>query len=345
LCLGAGVPPAEAAEFANLAAVVTVRKLFTTGTATGTEILEVGRRPDYIYAPELAADPRKARYLADSEIEVCAEPRVRGRVMHALFDHDGCISTLRQGWESVMAPVMIRAVLGDEYERAGKTLYDKVRSRVMDYIDKSTGIQTIVQMEALVEMVREFDVVPPEKRLDKFGYKQRYHEALIGIVRERIEKFGRGELDLSDFTVKGAVHFLEALSERGVQLYLASGTDREDVVAEADALGYARLFGGRIYGAVGDVAKYSKRMVIEGILTEHGLEGPDLAVFGDGPVEIREGRRRNGLAIGIASDEIRRHGRNMAKRARLVRAGAHYIAPDFSQPDRLLDALFPSRER
>ena len=41
LCLGAGLTPAEAAEFANLAAGVTVQKLFMTGTASGEEILEV----------------------------------------------------------------------------------------------------------------------------------------------------------------------------------------------------------------------------------------------------------------------------------------------------------------
>lgn len=41
LSLAAGIPPAEAAEFANLAAGVTVQKLFMTGTASGDEILQV----------------------------------------------------------------------------------------------------------------------------------------------------------------------------------------------------------------------------------------------------------------------------------------------------------------
>ncbi len=41
LCLAAGVPPVEAAEFANLAAAVTVQKLFMTGTASGQEVLQV----------------------------------------------------------------------------------------------------------------------------------------------------------------------------------------------------------------------------------------------------------------------------------------------------------------
>lgn len=38
-----------------------------------------------------------------------------------------------------------------------------------------------------------------------------------------------------------------------------SGTDEVDVIKEAEALGYAHLFEGRIYGAVGDVTKEAKK--------------------------------------------------------------------------------------
>jgi rfaE bifunctional protein kinase chain/domain len=341
LCLGAGLPPAEAAEFANIAAAVTVQKLFQTGTASGPEILEIGKDADYIYQPELATDRRGARYLDDTEIELCWESMPQARIKHAVFDHDGTVSTLRQGWEQVMAPVLIRAILGDKYKTADETLYHKVRNRVLDYIDQSTGIQTIVQMEALVEMVKEFGLVPGNEIRDKFGYKEIYNDALMELVNKRIEKFKRGELDINDYTIKGVLQFLEALRNKGIKLYLASGTDCDDVVAESKALGYAELFDGGIYGSVGDIAKYSKKMVIEKIMTENNLQGPELAVFGDGPVEIRECRKRDGIAVGIATDEIRRHGLNPEKRTRLVKAGAHIIVPDFSQHDKLLKFLFP----
>ena len=340
LCLGAGLPPAEAAEFANIAAAVTVQKLFQTGTASGPEILEIGKDADYIYQPELATDRRGARYLDDTEIELCWESMPQARIKHAIFDHDGTVSTLRQGWEQVMAPVMIRAILGDKYKTADETLYHQVRNRVLDYIDQSTGIQTIVQMEALVEMVKEFGLVPGDEIRDKFGYKEIYNDALMELVNKRIEKFKRGELDINDYTIKGAVQFLEALRNKGIKLYLASGTDCDDVVTESKALGYSELFDGGIYGSVGDIAKYSKKMVIEKIMTENNLQGPELVVLGDGPVEIRECRKRDGIAIGIATDEIRRHGLNLEKRTRLVKAGAHIIVPDFSQQDKLVKLLF-----
>ena len=359
LCLGAGVPPAEAAEFANFAAAVTVQKLFQTGTANGEEILAVAKDPDFIYRPELAEDRRKARYVPGTEIEICEERigtdgRCHSRkscpspcsstaaapIRHAVFDNDGTISTLRQGWEQIMAPVMMKAILGDRYQTADEGLYRKVRDRVLEYIDQSTGVQTLVQMEALVGMVREFGLVPPEKVLDRFGYKKLYNDALMETVSERIARLQRGQLDVTDFTVKGAVAFAQALRQRGVTLYLASGTDHADVVAESKALGFADLFNGGIYGATGDIDNCSKKMVLDRIMAENHLSGPELAVFGDGPVELRECRKRGGIAIGVASDEIRRHGLNPQKRTRLIKAGAHLIVPDFSQASELLKLLF-----
>lgn len=344
LCLAAGVSPAEAAQFANLAAAVTVQKLFQTGTANANEVIDISVDADYIYQPELAEDIRQANYLEGTDIELCCDPDsiAFGDIKHAVFDHDGTISVLRQGWEAIMAPFMIKAVLGDSYETADETLYHKVRNRVLDYIDKSTGIQTIIQMEALVEMVREFGIVAEAEILDKDGYKAIYNDALIQMVNQRIAKFRAGTLDISDFTVKGAVDFLKALREKGVKLYLASGTDREDVINEAEVLGYVNLFDGGIYGAVGDVSKYSKKMVLEKIVTENNLAGSQLAVFGDGPVELRQCRKRDGIAVGVASDEIRRHGLCREKRRRLIKAGAQLVVPDFSGPNKLLEVLFGS---
>ncbi len=340
LCLGAGVTPAEAATFANFAAGVTVQKRFQTGTASAEEVLAVAKNPDYIYQPELADDPRQARYLPNTEIEVCAESIDFGHIKHAMFDHDGTISTLRQGWEQVMAPVMIQAILGDHFETADRSLYEKVQRSVLDYIEKSTGIQTILQMESLVEMVKEFGFVPSEKVLDKFGYKEIYNQALMEGVNQRVAKLRSGQFDVTDFTIKGVVDFLEKLRNRGVTLYLVSGTDRTDVVEEAKALGYADLFDGGIHGAVGDVSKYSKKIVVDKIMTEHHLSGSELVVFGDGPVELREVRKRDGIAVGVASDEIRRHGLNIEKRARLIKAGAQIVVGDFSQWHHLLNLLF-----
>lgn len=341
-CLAAGVSPHDAARVSNFAAAVTVQKFYQTGTASADEIRDAAASADYIYEPELAEDIRRARIEEGTDIELCCLRDQLGsaRIRHAVFDHDGTISALREGWEAVMEPMMIRGVLGARYDDADEGLYLKVRGRVLDYIDKSTGIQTILQMENLVEMVREFGIVPEDEVLDAAGYKSIYNEALLDMVRARVARLEKGALDVRDYVIKGAVEFLQALRDRDVTLYLASGTDKDDVISEAQTLGYAGLFNGGIYGAVGDVSKYSKKMVIDNILNEHHLEGAELAVFGDGPVEIRECRKVDGIAVGIASDEIRRHGLNTQKRTRLIKAGASLVTPDFSERDALLGLLF-----
>jgi phosphoglycolate phosphatase-like HAD superfamily hydrolase len=116
----------------------------------------------------------------------------------------------------------------------------------------------------LVELVKEFGLVPADQILDEFGYKAIYNEELLKMVKVREGKLSRGELALEDFTLKNAVLLLEKLHKAGVKLYLASGTDEEDVKNEARILGYDHLFEGGIYGAVGDVTKEAKKLCSTG---------------------------------------------------------------------------------
>jgi len=163
---------------------------------------------------------------------------------------------------------------------------------------------------------------------------------LLIMVKVREEKFLKGELSLEDFTLKNAVPFLQKLHDAGVKLYLASGTDETDVKSEARVLGYDHLFEGRIYGAVGDITKEAKKIVLDRILDSIGESAfGTIATFGDGPVEMRETKKRDGIAIGIASNELRRYGLNENKRTRLIKAGADIIVPDFSQIPQLLSLL------
>ncbi len=338
--LAAGYSMKEAAEIGSYVAGVTVQKLFQTGTASPEEILNIGTDPDYVYNPELAEDTRHATYLEDSEIELVNEWPGKLNISHAIFDHDGTISTLREGWEHIMQPMMIKAILGDHFQEADEALYHKVQARVVDFIDKTTGIQTLVQMKGLVDLVKEFGQVPEEQILDEFGYKQIYNDELLKMVRVREAKLSRNELSLEDVTLKNAVKLLEALHNAGVTLYLASGTDEEDVKNEARILGYDHLFEGGIYGSVGDINKEAKKMVLDRILNDIGdAKTGQVIAFGDGPVEIRETRKRGGITIGIASNEVKRHSLNESKRSRLIKAGADVVIPDFSQLPKLLQLL------
>lgn len=338
--LAAGYSMNIAAQVGSFVAGVTVQKLFQCGTASPEEILAIGQDPDYIFGSELAEDMRHANYLPNTEIEIVNKWEDKLQIKHAIFDHDGTISTLREGWELIMGPMMMKAILGDQYQEADEALFQKVQSRVNEFIDKTTGIQTLVQMKGLIDLIREFGCVPENKILDEFGYKLIYNDELLEMVKVREAKFAKGELSLEDFTLKNAVTFLQKLHDAGIKLYLASGTDEEDVKSEARVLGYDHLFEGRIYGAVGDVTKEAKKIVLDRILDMIGDSASGkVATFGDGPVEMRETNKRGGVSVGIASNELRRYGLNESKRTRLIKAGADIIIPDFSQYQQLLDLL------
>jgi phosphoglycolate phosphatase-like HAD superfamily hydrolase len=337
--LASGQDPFVAARLSNIAASVTVRKLQQTGTATPAEIRSIGPEPDYIYEPDLADSQFRARFLQGTEMEIVGELPGDLNIEHCIFDHDGTLSTLREGWEKIMEPMMVRAILGSKITSSSSALLQSVTAEVRSFIDRTTGIQTLVQMKGLVDVVKQAGFVPDEEVLDEHGYKAIFNEELLAMVRRRIDKLQRGELSPEDFQVKNARTLLMELHKRGVKLYLASGTDEADAIAEAKALGYADLFEGRIFGAVGDVNIEAKKLVLERIIREYGLGGHQFAAIGDGPVEIREARKRGGFCIGLASDEVRRFGWNLAKRSRLIRAGAQLILPDFSQLPTLLRVM------
>ncbi len=339
-CLAVGATPAEAATFGNFVAGVTVQKLQQTGTASPAEIRAIGENADYIYQSELADDSRHAVYHAGTSIEVCEPLPESFDIRYAIFDHDGTISTLRQGWEQVMEPMMVRAILGLKYTTTDKATYERVVHQSREFIDKTTGIQTLQQMDGLAQMVRDAGFVPESEILDAHGYKRIYNDALMKLVEVRKAQHARGELGVEDFTLKNAVPLLQRLHEAGVKLFLASGTDEHDVILEAEALGYANLFEGRIYGANQDMTHDAKRMVLERILGEiGGANAAHIVTFGDGPVEIRETRKRGGLTVGIASNEVQRFGLAPEKRTRVIRAGAHLVVSDYSQLDALLTLL------
>jgi rfaE bifunctional protein kinase chain/domain len=344
-CISTGTDLAAAAYIANIAAAVTVQKLFQTGTATRQEILQLASSADYVYNPELAESLHRARYLEGSEIEIINEPLPALNIRHAIFDHDGTISTLREGWEKIMEPMMMKSILGTQHEKGDEALYLRIRDRVRKSIEQTTGIQTIVQMQGLVELVREFGLVHEDQILSAAEYKQIFNEELIALVNLRIAKLDRGELGVNDFTLKGIVTFLRALKQAGVLLYLASGTDAEDVKREAERLGYADVFEGRIYGSIGQIAEDAKQIIIDRILGEINGSAEQIVTFGDGPVEMRESARRGAHAVGVASDELRRFGLNPEKRARLIRAGANTVIPDFSQWQKLWEVLHLTHPR
>ncbi len=258
-------------------------------------------------------------------------PARLGRVRHVLFDFDGTISLLRQGWEEVMAPLMIEMIC------AGGPPDPAVAREVAEYVDVSTGIVTIEQMAWLAAAVRRHGRAAHP--LTGAEYKAIYLDRLDVRVDQRLARLAAGDVTPDAMMVPGARAFLAGSAARGVRLYLASGTDHHYVAAESAALGVAPYFEGRIYGALDGDESHRKERIIQRILAEHDLHGDELLAVGDGPVEIREAVAREALALGVASDEVTRAGWNDAKVARLTRAGAHFLVNAFEPVDELIGYL------
>ena len=141
--------------------------------------------------------------------------------------------------------------------------------------------------------------------------------------------------------VPGSRDILRGLLDRGVRIYLASGTDEKYVMEEVRMLGLDKYFGPSVYGAIDDYKSFSKQTVIDRIFRENGIQGPALVGFGDGYVEIDNVKASGGTAVAVASDEAGRSGRPDAwKRDRLVGVGADIVIPDFRESGALLKYLW-----
>ena len=265
-------------------------------------------------------------------IEVINSNLPRGRFRSALFDFDGTLSLIREGWQGVMIPMIVGALL----ETPRHESQERIEEIVTDFVAELTGEQTIYQMMRLAEEVERRG---GEAR-DPAEYKRDYLARLWDRIEGRVEALGGGSAAPEEFLVAGAREVLESLKERGVELYLASGTDQDDVVREVGALGLTRYFEERIFGARERYWELSKEKLIAQIVGEHGTDGAELVTFGDGYVEIEQTKRVGGVAVGVASDEARREGVDEWKRERLIRAGADVIVPDFREHRKLVSYLW-----
>jgi phosphoglycolate phosphatase len=270
-------------------------------------------------------------FLTNTRIEVIHGEFPRGKIRAALFDFDGTLSLIREGWPDVMIPMMVEHLA----RTPAAEHRDELTRRVEEFVMRLNGKQTIYQMIQLADEVRKRGGTP----LEPLEYKREYHDQLWQRIAGRVAALERGTTPAELLTVPGSRQLLERLAAQQYPVYLASGTDLNYVRNEVRALDLAGFFGEHIYGAIDDYQNFSKKMVIERLVRQLNLEPGALVGFGDGFVEIEEVKRAGGIAIGVASDEKHRTGINDWKRNRLIQAGADLIIPDYRDLDALLEYL------
>lgn len=292
----------------------------------GSSYLEEDYRP-------VAGEAQSLGFLSGTHIEVFRRLTGRRPPHHVLFDFDGTLSLIRQGWMDVMVPMMVEVLQATGTSEPPEALAQLAREFVTDL----TGKQTIYQMIRLAEEVRRRGGQP----LDPLAYKQAYHDRLLERIAGRREALRTGQVSPREMLVPYSLELLEALRQRGALLYLASGTDESYVIEEAQLLGLDRYFGSHIYGALDDYQSFSKALVIQRILETHRVPGESLLGFGDGYVEIQNIKAVGGTAVAVASDEVRRSGQcDPWKRQRLIGAGADLVIPDYRDYQALLAYLW-----
>ena len=293
-----------------------------------------GRAPflEEDYRRSVGSDVR-SRFLPGTSIEIVHEVAPGHAFRHVLFDFDGTLSLVREGWPAVMVGMMTEEILA-----TGTAETPAEISRLChEFVMRLNGKQTIYQMIELAGEIKKRGGNPQ----DPLSYKENYHGRLMEKIRHRRESLRRGEAKPEEYLVAGTFGMLAAIRDKGLPMYLASGTDEKYVAEEAALLGLTPYFGDRVYGAIDDYRKFSKQMVIERILRENEVEGSALLGFGDGYVEIQNIKSAGGVAVAVATDEAGRGGRpDPWKRDRLIGVGADIVIPDFREGDALLAYLF-----
>lgn len=256
----------------------------------------------------------------------------RPGISHVLFDFDGTLSVIREGWPEIMVPMFVEMLP----PMPGETDAQR-RQMCLDDIMRLNGKQTIYQMIQLAERIKERGGVPREPLWYKHEYLRRLDERIAG----RKSAIRSGAIPRDSLLLHGSRLLLESLQRRGLSLYLASGTDEVFVKEEAELLDVARYFGPHIYGAQDNFQNFSKKMVIERILKENNIPGAQLLAFGDGYVEIQNTKEVGGLAVAVASDEANNGSGRVDewKRTRLLGVGADVVIADYRDAEVLLDRL------
>ncbi|MFA5095727.1 MAG: HAD-IA family hydrolase [Candidatus Omnitrophota bacterium] len=131
----------------------------------------------------------------------------------------------------------------------------------------------------------------------------------------------------------GAKDLIIALRNKGIRLFVVSGTEHEQLRAEVEATGLTGYFDG-IFGD-GAFVNFNKPEAIRRI--KGALNGDQVVVIGDGRHDIEAAKQAGAIAIGKINDE--------REKEVLINAGADCTVHDFSRSKSYLLRLLLTKSR
>src|SRR5262245_60261491 len=151
-----------------------------------------------------------------SEIEILRPDLPRGRYRAVLFDFDGTLSLLREGWPKIMVRMMVEAL---KWTGTAET-FEELAVLTEEFVMALNGRPAYFQMARLVDEVRARGGIPDSAE----DYLAEYDRRLHAVIRERTREIAEGCCPRHRWAVPGSHSILDALRSRGMKLYLASGT-------------------------------------------------------------------------------------------------------------------------
>ncbi|MDK1032866.1 MAG: HAD family hydrolase, partial [Planctomycetia bacterium] len=185
-----------------------------------------------------------------SEIEIVNSEVALGQIRQVLFDFDGTVSLIREGWQKIMGPMMVEIISRLPHAESEEQLAELVGDKILE----TTGKQTIYQMYWLADEVSRRG----GEALEPLEYKREYLRRLDSHIRDRIAALEQGRVEPVEMAVPGVFDILENLRSRGVKMYCASGTDQPFARHESELLGTTRFFDGALWRALEEPSKFSK---------------------------------------------------------------------------------------
>ncbi len=105
--------------------------------------------PDYLEEDyeRVVGDVVETRFLPGTRIEVVCDLELDAAPEHVLFDFDGTLSLIREGWPEVMVPMMVEILA----ETGTSESPEELHALSHDFVMELNGKQTIYQMIRLAE--------------------------------------------------------------------------------------------------------------------------------------------------------------------------------------------------
>jgi phosphoglycolate phosphatase len=230
----------------------------------------------------------------------------------AIFDFDGTLSLLREGWATIMA------------RQGVELLEDESRFTELELaMLMLSGKPSILQMRKLIELAQAAGKPHPT---DTELLKQ-FQERLAHILDTRLAAVASSPRGA--FCVPGTFEYLDRLRSRGLHLALVSGTLKDYVVAEAEQLQLSAYFGDDLFAPEANDSAFTKLVVIRQLMQKYDVTGPQLIGYGDGYAETVAVRELGGYAVGLATRDIGEEGLHPMKAEMLHKLGADVLVPNY----------------